>query len=312
MIVVTGGNGYVATCTLQQLVNTTREAVVALVRSEEHFARMRGVGALPVKGDVTEPQTLDAAFKGADKVIHLAAVNRDRGRSTMQAVNAQGTINVVGAARRAGARHLVTVVGLGADAAKPYPLARTQGLGVDYLVRSGLPYTVLEASVIFGPGDEFVNTLAGLARVPPFMVVPGDGRTKFQPIAVQDVASCVVRSLDDPAVLNRRLQVCGAQVLTLEEIIDTILAELKLRRVKVHVPVPLLRVLVGAMDRLLPKSPVTPSLLAQLGADNVATDNATQSVFGVQPLRLADGIAYVRQMRLGTLVRRSLGRADYR
>jgi NADH dehydrogenase len=260
-----------------------------------------------VKGDVTDPASLAAAFEGVDKVIHLAAVNRNRGSSTMQAVNAQGTINAVEAAKRAGVRQFITVVGLGANANKPYPLAQTQGVGTDFLVRSGVPYTVLEASVIFGPGDEFINTLAGLARVPPMMVVPGDGTSKFQPIAVQDVATCVVRSLDHPAAINQRLQICGAQVLTLEQIIDAILAELKLWRIKLHMPVPILKIAVGIMDRVLPRSPITPSLLAQLGVDNVATDNATGPIFGVQPIELAQGIDYVHETTLGVLVRRSLG-----
>src|SRR5450759_91652 len=279
MIIVTGANGYVATHTIQQLLKMTHEPLIALVRSSEHFAKLHDLGATPVIGDVTDPQSLGTAFQGVDKVIHLAAVNRNHGSSTMQAVNAQGTINVVEAARRAGVQQLITVVGLGADAHKPYPLAQTQGVGVDFLVGSGVPYTVLEASVIFGPGDEFINTLAGLERVHPIMIVPGDGRSKFQPIAVQDVAACVVRSLGNPAVINRRLQICGAQVMTLEGIIDAILAELKLRRIKMHMPVPILKIDVGIMDRLLPRSPITPSLLAQLGVDNVATDNATGPVF---------------------------------
>jgi NADH dehydrogenase len=307
MIIVTGGGGYVATHTIQQLLKATQEPVKALVRSQEQFAKLRALGALPVKGDVTDPSSLEAALQGVDKVIHLAAVNRNRGSSTMQAVNAQGTINVVEAAKRAGVRQMITVVGLGADANKPYPLAQTQGVGTDFLMRSGVPYTVLEASVIFGPGDEFINTLAGLARVPPVMVVPGDGASKFQPIAVQDVATCVVRSLDHPAAINQRLQICGAQVLTLEQIIDAILAEMKLRRVKLHMPVPILKIAVGIMDRALPRSPITPSLLAQLGVDNVATDNATGTLFGVQPILLAQGIDYVHKMTLSGLVRRSLG-----
>jgi NADH dehydrogenase len=307
MIIVTGGNGYVATHTLQQLRATTQEPVKALLRNQARAAKVHSLGAVPVQGDVTDPQSLDAAFQGADRVIHLAAVNRDRAGNTMQAVNAQGTLNVVAAAKRAGVRQVITVVGLGADATKPYPLARTQGIGVEALMRSGVPYTILEASVIFGAGDEFINTLAGLARMPPFMIVPGDGKTRFQPIAVQDVASCVVRALDNPAALNQRLQICGDQVLTLEEIINAILAELKLRRIKLHVPVPALKVTVGIMDRLLPRSPITPSLLAQLGVDNVAMDNTTRSVFAVQPIQLASGIAYVHQMTLGKLVRCSLG-----
>src|SRR5437868_15396332 len=101
MIIVTGGNGYVATHTIQQLVRNQGESVLALVRSEEHFNKIGNLGATPVKGDVTDVLSLEAAFDGVDRVIHLAAVNRNRGTSTMQAVNAQGTINVVDVAKRA-------------------------------------------------------------------------------------------------------------------------------------------------------------------------------------------------------------------
>jgi NADH dehydrogenase len=191
-------------------------------------------------------------------------------------------------------------------------LANTQGRGVEAIIASGIPYTVLESSVIFGPGDEFINTLAGLARIPPFMVVPGDGKSKFQPIAVQDVANCVVQSLWRPEVINKRLQICGSEVITLEGIIDAIMAEMKINRTKIHMPVSALKIGVGAMDATLPKPPVTPSLLAQLGVDNVATDNATEKVFGVKPIKLREGISFVNDMTVGKLVNRSLGRMEYR
>jgi NADH dehydrogenase len=230
----------------------------------------------------------------------------------MERVNAQGTINVVEAAKKAGVKHIINLVGLGADSRKPYPLANTQGRGVEAIIASGISYTILEASVIFGPGDEFINTLAGLARIPPFMVVPGDGKSKFQPIAVQDVASCVVQSLWRPEAVNKRLQICGSEVITLEGIIDAIMAEMKISRAKIHMPVGLLKVGVGAMDATLPKPPVTPSLLAQLGVDNVATDNATEKVFGLKPIKLREGISFVNDMTVGKLVNRTLGRVEYR
>jgi NADH dehydrogenase len=204
------------------------------------------------------------------------------------------------------------VVGLGADSKRPYPLAYTQGRGVEYLIASGVPYTVLEASVIFGAGDEFLNTFAGLAKVPPVMIVPGNGKSKFQPIAAQDVAACAVKSLSLANVVNKRLQICGSDVITLEGIIDAIMGEMRIKRLKLHMPVPFLKIAVGLMDALLPRPPVTPSLLAQLGVDNVATDNATEKVFGIKPLKLQDGIGFVREMTLGKLVARSLGKAEFR
>jgi NADH dehydrogenase len=311
MILVTGANGYVGGYTLRQLKGSAHQ-VAALIRSDRSAAKVQSLGAKPIVGDVTDPASLKNAMQGVQTVVHLAAVNRDKGDVTMARVNAQGTINVVDAAKAAGVRHIITVVGLGADPKRPYPLAQTQGVGVEYLINSGVPYTVLEASVIFGAGDEFLNTFAGLAKVPPVMVVPGNGQSKFQPIAAQDVAACVVKSITMPEVVNKRLQICGSEVVTLEGIIDAILAEMKLSRIKLKMPVPFLKIAVGLMDALLPRPPVTPSLLAQLGVDNVATDNATERVFGVKPLKLKDGIGFVREMTLGKLVQRSLGKLEFR
>jgi len=316
MILITGASGYVAQHTLQRLKaqfpDRTDLHVRALVRNPQRADKVRAFGAEVAIGDVTDPASLAKAMEGVKKVIHLAAVNRDRGQVTMERVNAQGTINVVEAAKRAGVEHIITVVGLGADPKRPFPLAYTQGRGVEAIIASGIPYTILEASVIFGPGDEFLNTLAGLAKLPPFMIVPGDGKTRFQPIAVQDVAACAVDALSRPEVLNRRLQICGSEVITLEGIIDAILAELGIKRIKIYMPVALLRLAVSIMDATLPKPPVTPSLLAQLGVDNVATNNAITSVFGIQPIKLREGIAYVRQMTFGKFVARTLGRLEYR
>lgn len=316
MILVTGANGYVGGFTLKQLQASAaklgNEKVLGLVRDENRAARVRSAGAEPVFGDVTDIESLHKAMQGVDKVIHLAAVNRDKGDSTMERVNAQGTINVVEAAKKAGVKHIINLVGLGADSKRPYPLANTQGRGVEAIIASGISYTILEASVIFGPGDEFINTLAGLARIPPFMVVPGDGKSKFQPIAVQDVANAVVQSLWRPEAINKRLQICGSDVITLEGIIDAIMAEMKVSRAKVHMPVGVLKMGVGVMDATLPKPPVTPSLLAQLGVDNIATDNATEKVFGIKPIKLREGISFVKDMTVGKLVNRTLGRVEYR
>lgn len=308
MILVTGGNGYVASYTIEQLKKSSNEAIRVLVRKAAHSEKLRQRGVEAVVGDVTDLASLKRACAGVDKIIHLAAVNRDKGDVTMQRVNAEGTINVVEAAKAAGVKHIVNVVGLGADAKRPYPLASTQGIGVDYIINSGIPYTILEASVIFGAGDEFLNTLAGLARIPPVMVVPGDGQSRFQPIAAQDVASCAVKALSLPTALNQRLQICGAEVLTLEQIIDAILAEMQLTRIKIKMPVPLLKIAVGLMDKTLPRPPVTPSLLAQLGVDNVASDNSTERVFGVTPIKLKGNIGFVKQMTLHKLINRTLNK----
>lgn len=313
MFLVTGAGGYVASQVIRELKERYPDTPVrGLVRKESDFDKARARGCEPILGDVTDRASLDRAMQGVEVVIHLAAINRERGKMTFEAINTQGTINVVEAAKAAGVSLLVNAVGLGADANRPERLAASQGRALDYIWNSGLPYTTFEASVIFGQGDEFISTLAGLARLPLINIVPGNGQTRFQPIWVGDVAACVVHAIADEATRNRHYEIAGLDIMTLEAINDAVLGVLGVRRLKLHMPVGILRPLVFLMDRLLPKPPVTPGLLALLGQDNVVHENAIKTVFGITPRRLQDGIDYVRQITLGRFLARTLGRIEYR
>ena len=311
-ILVTGAGGFVARHLAEALkVSRADETVRGLVRKQDDFAKAHERGFEPVLGDVTDRASVDEAMQSVDTVIHLAAINRERGKSTFEAVNYQGTLNMIEAAKAQGVTRLLNLVGLGADPTRPQGLPSTQGRALEAIRASDLDYTLFEASVIFGAGDEFINTLAGLALVPPVMVVPGDGKARFEPIWAGDVAACLVKALDDMAAVNQSYYLCGPQVMTLEEIIDAIMAEMEVRRIKVRMPAVLLGPPVWLMDKLLAKPPATPALLGLLGEDNVGSECATTEVFGVEPRRMADGLGFVNEMTLGQLVRRSLLGEDY-
>jgi len=313
MFLVTGAGGYVASHIIRALKERYPDKPVrGLVRKEADFEKARERGFEPMLGDVTDRDSLNAAMQGVEVVVHLAAINRERGKMTFEAVNTQGTINVVEATKAARVRLLVNVVGLGADPNRPERLAASQGRALNYIWSSGLAYTTFEASVIFGQGDEFISTLAGLARLPLIGVIPGDGQTRFQPIWVGDVAACVARAASDEAVRNKHYRIAGAEIMTLEAINDAVLDTLGVRRLKLHMPVGVLRPLVFLMDKLLPRPPVTPGLLALLGQDNVVAENAIETAFGITPRRLEEGIDYVREITLGRFLARTLGRLKYR
>lgn len=86
------------------------------------------------EGDVSDPDSLDAAFAGVDSVCHLAFTVLDRGIAPEQAelVNVEGSGNVFAAAARAGAGRLVYASSIAAYGAHPDnpPL-----LGEDHPVR---------------------------------------------------------------------------------------------------------------------------------------------------------------------------------
>lgn len=301
-ILVTGGTGYVGSHLVRRLVGRG-DSVAAVVRGAAAARAAAALGARPVTGDITDQATLRAAMAGASAVIHLVAVNRERGSASFAAINHRGTVNAVAAAREAGVRRFIHMGGLGLSSSQPYPFARTKGLGHDAVEASGLDYTILKPSIIFGPGDEFINVLAALIRVSPIVPLVGGGETRFQPIWIEDVVSCFLACLDRPDTIGQSFDLGGPEVLTFSQIIDTILEVLDKRRIKLPVPASLLRPAAVLMARALTRPPMTPGLLDLLEVDNTTERSATEAVFGLEPRRLCHGIDYVRDLTLGQAVR---------
>lgn len=313
-ILVTGAAGYVGGYVLAALRERKKDGwrVLGMVRRPAQAAKVIDSGAEPVLADMIDPASLSEALQGVDAVIHLAAVNRDRGGVTMEMINYRGTVALLGAARAAGVDRLVHVIGIGADSRRSGPLSRTQGLAAEAVLGAGVRATVLEAGVIYGQGDVFVSALTGLARLAPFVVVPGNGKNRFEPISAFDVAEAAVNALDLPWAVGQRYQIVGPQVLTLDQIYDQILETLAIKRPKLHLPIRLLRPAVRLMDSLLPEPPVTASLLDLLELDVLANGQACERLLGRAPRPFGENIDFARQVTAGRFLSITLGRRDRR
>ena len=296
MILVTGATGFVGRHIIRELA-ASGQPLRCLVRPTSNLTVLQGVAAEVCQGDVSDLASLEAAVNGVQAIVHLAAVIRERGSVTFQRVNVTGTENIVRAATAAGTSRFLFMSNLGAGPDPTFPFLRSKWHAEELLKASGLNYTILRSSVMFGEGDGFVCVLAALARRLPLMPVIGAGKTKFQLIAVTDVARCVALALQDEAFSGRTIELGGPEHLSYEEIIDTVQEALAVKRLKLHIPIFLMRPLVWAMDRLLAEPPVTPGMLAMLKRDNIADRDAVENDFGFAPLRLREGIACLRSPR---------------
>lgn len=295
---VTGGTGYVGSFLLPRL-RERGGAVRLLVRRAERLTPQFRQGYQLVEGDVTRPETLQAACEGVDAIVHLVAIIKEQGAATFERINYQGTVNVVEAARVAGVRRVLQMSALGARPDPRYPYLDSKYRAQQYVAASGLDYTIFQPSVIFGAGDEFVNKLADLVRKPliflpaPVLPIAGDGKTQFQPVWGGDVADAFVHALDDHSTIGQICQLGGPEVLTYEEMIDAVMAELDIQRGKVHLPLPVMKPLVAVMNAVLPNPPVTDQQFKMLSLDNSAPESATVKLIGRPARRFADGIGYI-------------------
>jgi NADH dehydrogenase len=150
----------------------------------------------------------------------------------------------------------------------------SKGQAQEHVARSGLDWTAFRPSVIFGPEDEFANAFARLVPLSPLVYPIIDRKASFQPVWVEDVATSLIKAVDDPKTIGREYDLGGPEVLTLEEIERRTLQAVGARRLMVPLPKPLIRLVVTLMETLLPAPPVTRSLLELLAVSNVTERNS--------------------------------------
>ena len=311
MILITGASGYVGNNLVRRLV-ALGEPVRAMVHSPaKAAARLADVRDRVeiVRGDVMQPDTLAAALDGASAVVHLVAIAIERGDRTYERINTQGTVNMVNAAQTAGVRRFINMSQNGADSASPFRFLASKGRAQDYVAASGLDWTALRPSVIWGPQDEFANVQARLIKLTPLIFpIVGNGQALFQPVWVGDVVEAAVRSLHDDATIGHEYWLGGPEVLTYEAIVRRVLDALGAHRLTIKVPVPVLRPVVMLMQAALPNPPVTTSLLDMLKIENTVAVNALTETFNITPRPFTpDNLGYMRRFTAMGSLRRLLG-----
>ena len=309
-VLVTGAAGFVGAHVCRHL--TERGARVrGLVRSPAKAAER--LATMPVEvhvGDVRDATVMQRATHGCNAVVHLAAIAIERRGQTYEAVNTRGTESVLAAMQATGVRRLIHMSQNGAASSLPYRFLRSKGLAEEAVRASGTEWTILRPSVIFGPEDEFVNVLARLVRLSPFVYpVPGGGTARFQPIAVDDVAEVVATTLAERGTVRQAYALGGPAQLTLRQMVERILVAMDAKRILIPLPTALLRPVVALVQRVLPNPPVTTELLDLLKIDNVVAGNALRDAFGIVPTPFApEELVHLEAITARGALRSLLGR----
>ena len=307
VVLVTGATGFVGRRVVRELL-LHQYPVRCLVHTPGR-ERMFDTDSVDVHyGSVSDPAALDSAFLGVDSVVHLVGIIRQRGRATFEAVNHRGTVNVVEAAKKAGSvKELVQVSAIGAANSRRLPYMYSKWQAEQEVVNSGIPYTIVRPSLVFGPGDEFTNSLGALIKVAPVVPVVGTGRNRFQPIHVDDLARCLALTLGRGDVRDRIVEVGGPEQLSYNELVRLIARTLGKFRLPVHLPAWMVWPNVWVMEKLLPKPPLNLEELRMISVRNVADERGVADAFGFQPRPMEGNIEYLKDISFGEGMKTMLG-----
>lgn len=246
---------------------------------------------------LTDVQGLRAALRGVDIIYHLAGGEGQGGRGNLLAVDINGTRSLCRAAADARINHFLYLSHLGADRAAGFPVLKAKGIAEEYIRKSGVPFTILRASILFGPGDEFTNGLAMLlAASPGFMPLPSQGATVVQPLWVEDLATCLIWSLDNPGVLNQTFNIGGSEFINLRQVIETIMQVTGLHRRLVNWPTQSIRAITILMESIFPRFPASIFWLDYLAVNRTCSIDVIPHLFNLMPARFSSHLDFLRNV----------------
>jgi uncharacterized protein YbjT (DUF2867 family) len=223
-IVITGANSASGRAILRcgPVAGVTPNALVAAVRSDAAADEIRPLlneGSSLAIVSYDDPSSLDAAFRGASAIIHLAGILVERRGSTYEQVNVASVRGVVEAAKRCAVKKFVLVSATGADEKSPNGYYRTKGQGEAVVRASGLCYTILRAPLLLGPATEGAAALARNARGRKARLI-GGGRNFQQPLDVDDLARAALAAAQPAVAIDRTLNLVGPVSLPERELVQ--------------------------------------------------------------------------------------------
>ncbi|HZF33970.1 MAG TPA: complex I NDUFA9 subunit family protein [Candidatus Angelobacter sp.] len=272
-ISVFGGTGFFGRRLVQRLVAEGARVRVAVRHSERARSILDAADLDRVtilRADVRDQAAVAAAVAGADAVVNAVSAYVEKGGVTFEAIHEKGAEMIAREAAAAGVGRLVLLSGIGADPESRSPYIRARGRG-ELVVQQAFPgATIVRPGAMFGPGDALFGTLAALVPLLPVLPLIGGGRSRLQPVYVDDVADAVTRVLADSGTAGRTYELAGPQIYTLLELIRFALRLMGRRRPLLPIPFAVAEIQARLFE-FLPSPPLTTSQVDLLKADNVAS-----------------------------------------
>lgn len=235
-----------------------------------------------------------AALRGVDQIIHLASAAALGRRGSLLATDIEGTRNLAQAATDAGIERLMYLSHVGADRASAFPIHKAKGIAEEHIRRSGIPYTILRSTIVFGPEDGFTNNIATTLRLVPFLFpIPGEGSILLQPLWVEDLVTALIWSMQNPDTINQTYEIGGGEYFTFRQIVETIMAVTHTRRTFLSLPLPYMRALFVMLDPFIPRANISSYWLDYISVNRTCPVENLPRTFGLMPARFAYRLDYL-------------------
>jgi len=294
MILVTGATGFIGRALVRHLSDAGQQVRVLLRSSPKSPRLPRGVPVEVAVASLNDERAVRAALRGVHQIYHLASASTEGRRGNLLKTDIEGTRTLAQVAASADIERLIFLSHIGADRASAFPIQKSKGIAEEHIRKSGVPYTIIRSSVIFGPEDRFTNNLSRLLRtVPGFFPIPSDGRTLLQPLWVEDLVTCMLWALQNPEMVNQTYEIGGGEYFTLRQVLEKLMDVSHAHRMFVPLPTPWMRALLVLLDAFIPNFNISTYWLDYVAVNRTCPVDNMPRIFGLMPARFGYRLDYL-------------------
>jgi len=287
MILLTGATGLIGSALLRRLLGAGQE-VRCLVRDPRRLGPDR-VRVNITLGDLASPTSIRQAMRGITTVVHVGATIRDQPAGSIEEVNGMATIRLLREAEKGRAERFVFFTAVGANPTSPARFMRAKALAERAVLNGDVEPAVLAPSIVYSPADRYMTLLRGMTRLP-WVPIAGSGRSRYQPMWVEDAADCAAAVVLNGTRNGSRVELAGPDVLAYDDIVKLALEAWGRERPLLHVPAAAVRSGLRALGKVSGESAFATWEEAELMGISMVTDGGPRDArrLGVEPKRMRE------------------------
>ncbi|MBL79789.1 MAG: NAD-dependent dehydratase [Nitrosomonadaceae bacterium] len=284
-VCIIGGSGFVGQH-IAHLLYAQGIKVRILTRRRENAKSLFVLPTIEVvETNIHDPRELSQSLVGIDAVINLVGILD----GDFVLTHVELPRKIVAACVQNDVSRILHVSALHASTDGTSAYLRSKGEGEKIIIESNLEMTIFRPSVIFGPGDSFLNLFANLIKRLPVLPL-GSPNAKFQPVFIGDIAEVIIASLSISATFGQSYDLCGPKIYSLRQIVEYVsnITKHKLSIIGLN---DWLSYLQAACLEILPGKLMTRDNYLSMKTDSIChckNENNLMKKFGIQPTELEE------------------------